>query len=122
MARKSAFLCTDLRARTWGGRLPQLAWTLCRVDCQEAAVPRGEDVVRFDADSAFQSVPPGVKISIGAGRASLQPMMWMFIAILATFLITRTVTRLIRSGSGAGAGLATSSSLEFMFTIRFSGY
>jgi hypothetical protein len=32
-------------------------------------------------------------------------MMWMFIAILATFLITRTVTRLIRSGSGAGAGL-----------------
>ena len=32
-------------------------------------------------------------------------MMWMFIAILVTFLITRTVTRLIRSGSGAGAGL-----------------
>jgi hypothetical protein len=32
-------------------------------------------------------------------------MMWMFIAILATFLITRTVTRLIRSGSGGGAGL-----------------
>ena len=35
----------------------------------------------------------------------MQPVMWMFIAILATFLITRTVTRLIRSGSGAGAGL-----------------
>jgi hypothetical protein len=32
-------------------------------------------------------------------------MMWMFIAILATFLITRTVTRLIRSGSGSGVGL-----------------
>jgi hypothetical protein len=32
-------------------------------------------------------------------------MMWMFIAILVTFLVTRTVTRLIRSGSGAGAGL-----------------
>jgi len=32
-------------------------------------------------------------------------MMWMFIAILVTFLITRTVTRLIRSGSGSGAGL-----------------
>src|ERR1700683_302053 len=32
-------------------------------------------------------------------------MMWMFLAILATFLITRMVTRLIRSGNGAGAGL-----------------
>src|SRR5437764_1298369 len=32
-------------------------------------------------------------------------MMWMFLAILITFLITRTVTRLIRSGSGARAGL-----------------
>ncbi|HEX5293014.1 MAG TPA: hypothetical protein VFX25_29435 [Streptosporangiaceae bacterium] len=29
----------------------------------------------------------------------------MFIAILVTFLVTRTVTRLIRSGSGGGAGL-----------------
>src|ERR1700761_6260936 len=32
-------------------------------------------------------------------------MMWMFLAILVTFLITRMVTRLIRSGSGGGAGL-----------------
>jgi hypothetical protein len=32
-------------------------------------------------------------------------MMWMFLAILVTFLITRAVTRLIRSGSGSGAGL-----------------
>jgi hypothetical protein len=32
-------------------------------------------------------------------------MMWMFLAILVTFLITRTVTRLIRSGSGANVGL-----------------
>jgi hypothetical protein len=32
-------------------------------------------------------------------------MMWMFLAILVTFLITRTVTRLIRSGRGGGAGL-----------------
>jgi hypothetical protein len=32
-------------------------------------------------------------------------MTWMFVAILVTFLITRTVTRLIRSGSGSGAGL-----------------
>ena len=28
-------------------------------------------------------------------------MMWMFLAILVTFLLTRTVTRLIRSGSGS---------------------
>jgi hypothetical protein len=32
-------------------------------------------------------------------------MMWMFLGILVTFLVTRTVTRLIRSGSGGGAGL-----------------
>src|ERR1700741_4961246 len=32
-------------------------------------------------------------------------MMWMFLGILVTFLITRTVTRLIRSGRGGGAGL-----------------
>jgi hypothetical protein len=32
-------------------------------------------------------------------------MMWMFLAILITFLITRTVTRLIRSGGGASIGL-----------------
>jgi hypothetical protein len=32
-------------------------------------------------------------------------MMWMFLAILITFLTARTVTRLIRSGSGARAGL-----------------
>jgi hypothetical protein len=61
--------------------------------------------VRFGADSALRSLPPGLKITIGTGGPSLRPMMWMFIAILATFLITRTVTRLIRSGSGGGAGL-----------------
>jgi hypothetical protein len=32
-------------------------------------------------------------------------MAWMFLAILVTVLVTRTVTRLIRSGSGGGAGL-----------------
>jgi hypothetical protein len=32
-------------------------------------------------------------------------MMWLFLGILVTFLITRMVTRLIRSGSGGGAGL-----------------
>jgi hypothetical protein len=47
----------------------------------------------------------GVKISIGGGGSTLGPMTWMFLAILVTFLITRTVTRLIRSGRGGGAGL-----------------
>src|SRR5438067_3953327 len=32
-------------------------------------------------------------------------MMWMFLAVLVTFLVTRSVTRLIRSGRGGGAGL-----------------
>jgi hypothetical protein len=63
------------------------------------------DVLPADAGSAFRSARSGLTISIGAGGHSLLPMMWMFIAILVTFLITRTVTRLIRSGSGAGAGL-----------------
>lgn len=45
-----------------------------------------------------------LKISVGAGE-SLRPMMWMFLAVLVTFLVTRTVTRVIRSGSGSGAGL-----------------
>jgi hypothetical protein len=57
------------------------------------------------ADAAALSAPSGLTVSIGAGGDSLLPMMWMFIAILVTFLITRTVTRLIRSGSGGGAGL-----------------
>jgi hypothetical protein len=60
--------------------------------------------VLVDAGCAVRSLPSGLSISIGTDGA-LRPMMWMFIAILATFLITRTVTRLIRSGSGAGAGL-----------------
>jgi hypothetical protein len=47
----------------------------------------------------------GFTITIGAGGTTLRPMMWMFLAILATFLITRTVTRLIRSGSGSGGGV-----------------
>jgi hypothetical protein len=46
-----------------------------------------------------------MKVSVGVGAPALGPMMWMFLAILITFLITRTVTRLIRSGSGARAGL-----------------
>ena len=47
-------------------------------------------------------IPPHVKIRV---ELSLRPMMWMFVAILVTFLITRVVTRLIRSGSGAGGAL-----------------
>jgi len=61
--------------------------------------------VRAHAASAVPSLASGVKIAVGEGGPSLRPMMWMFLAILTTFLITRTVTRLIRSGSGAGAGL-----------------
>ena len=56
-------------------------------------------------------VPPGLKVpsrvNIPVGRAdlTLRPMMWMFVAILVTFLVTRTVTRMIRSGNGGGVGL-----------------
>ena len=35
----------------------------------------------------------------------MRPIAWMFLAILVTFGITRTVTRLIRSGRGGRAGL-----------------
>ena len=59
-----------------------------------------------DAASSVSSLAGGVTISIGGGGPTLRPMMWMFLAILATFLVTRTVTRLIRSGRGAGAGLS----------------
>ena len=54
--------------------------------------------------SAPSSLAAEVKIEVGTG-STFHPMMWMFLAILVTFLITRTVTRLIRSGSGEGAGL-----------------
>jgi hypothetical protein len=59
--------------------------------------------VRAEADSAGRLLASG--LSVSAPGASLRPMLWMFLAILATFLITRTVTRLIRSGRGGGAGL-----------------
>jgi hypothetical protein len=64
-----------------------------------------EDVVGVDVASSAPSFASGVKISIGGGGSTLGPMTWMFLAILVTFLITRAVTRLIRSGRGAGAGL-----------------
>ena len=57
--------------------------------------------MRAEADSAGLLVASG---SSGGG-ASLRPMAWMFLGILVTFLITRTVTRLIRSGRGSRAGL-----------------
>jgi hypothetical protein len=50
-------------------------------------------------------VPSRVRIPVGRADLSLQPMMWMFLAILFTFLIARLVTRTIRSGSGGRAGL-----------------
>ena len=59
--------------------------------------------MRAEADFAGRFAASG--LSVKAGGDSLRPMLWMFLAILATFLITRTVTRLIRSGSGGRAGL-----------------
>jgi len=61
--------------------------------------------VGVDVASSAPSFASGVKISIGGGGSTLGPMTWMFLAILITFLITRAVTRLIRSGRGGGAGL-----------------
>jgi hypothetical protein len=57
------------------------------------------------ADAGFRPLSSGISVSVGAGGSPLGPMTWMFIAILVTFLVTRSVTRLIRSGSGGGAGL-----------------
>jgi hypothetical protein len=57
-------------------------------------------------------IPAGVKVSsglrvpVGQGDLPLRPMMWMFLAILVTFLLTRTVTRLIRSGQPTAPGQA----------------
>jgi hypothetical protein len=50
-------------------------------------------------------VLPRLRVPVGRADFSLRPMMWMFLAILVTFIITRIVTRLIRSGGGARAGL-----------------
>jgi hypothetical protein len=61
--------------------------------------------VRAGADSTVHSFGSALTVTVGAGATTLRPMMWMFLAILVTFLITRTVTRLIRSGSGGGVGL-----------------
>jgi hypothetical protein len=46
-----------------------------------------------------------VRIPVGRDDLTLRPMMWMFLAILVTFVVARLVTRMIRSGSGGQAGL-----------------
>jgi hypothetical protein len=61
--------------------------------------------VHVKAASTVSVLAARVKIPVGLGGPSLRPMMWMFLGILITFLVTRTVTRLIRSGAGARAGL-----------------
>jgi hypothetical protein len=60
---------------------------------------------RLLADLPPVRVPSRLKIPVGRGDFTLQPMMWMFLAILITFLVTRMVTRLIRSGNGRRIGL-----------------
>ncbi len=66
-------------------------------------------VSRVKIPPLVKKIPSGVKLSsrvtipVGRDDFSLRPMMWMFLAILVTFVITRIVTRLIRSGS---AGLS----------------
>ena len=58
-----------------------------------------------------KKIPSGVRVTsrvrfpVGRDDLSLRPMMWMFLAILVTFIVARLVTRMIRSGSGAQAGL-----------------
>ena len=76
--------------------------------------------MRVGADSTVHSLVSGFTISFGTGGSTLRPMMWMFLAILATFLITRTVTRLIRSGSGGAPGSGTCASRARTFITRFS--
>jgi hypothetical protein len=73
----------------------------------DSTVPRLVSLVQFPSVklSPLANVPPRVDIPVGRSDFSLTPMMWMFLAILVTFLITRIVTRLIRSGSGGGVGL-----------------
>lgn len=74
---------------------------MCRVDSDQHA-RYGGDVVLVDADAVTRSLPSGIRITIGTGGSTLRPMMWMFLAILVTFLVTRGITRLIRSGSSGG--------------------
>ena len=47
---------------------------------------------------------PSVEIAVAGSQPVLRPIMWMFIAVLVTFVITRTVTRLIRAGASSGLG------------------
>jgi hypothetical protein len=68
------------------------------------AGPRG-DAVGFGAGSGVLPAVAAINVSVGGGGAVLGPMMWLFVAVLVTFLVTRAVTRLIRSGRGGRAGL-----------------
>src|ERR1700761_4632683 len=72
----------------------------------DSTLPRLASLAQFPSVklSPLANVPR-VDIPVGRSDFSLTPMMWMFLAILVTFLITRIVTRLIRSGSGGGVGL-----------------
>jgi hypothetical protein len=63
---------------------------------------RIQSLVRIPSGAKVSS---GLRVPLGRGDLSLRPMMWMFLAVLVTFIVTRIVTRLIRSGSGARAGL-----------------
>jgi hypothetical protein len=47
---------------------------------------------------------PKVQVAVGSNESVLRPMMWMFVAVLVTFVITRIVTRRIRAGAGSGLG------------------
>ena len=62
-------------------------------------------VVKIPRVVKLPRIPSRVSIPVGRSDLSLRPMMWMFLAILLTFLIARMVTRLIRSGNGGGVGL-----------------
>ena len=53
------------------------------------------------SDEFLNMGAPSVQISAEGGQPALRPMMWMFLAVLVTFLITRTITRLIRAGAGS---------------------
>jgi hypothetical protein len=61
--------------------------------------------VRVFADAAVRPGRVAATTTAAAAGPSLRPMMWMFLAIAVTFLVTRTITRLIRSGAGGRAGL-----------------
>jgi hypothetical protein len=70
-----------------------------------AASTRSVLAARVKIPGPRVKIPSRLKLPVGPGELSLRPMMWMFLAILVTFVLARIVTRVIRSGAGAGAGL-----------------